>query len=99
LQKNAEHFSCEVNNQLVGTHCCYMNNTNSQTTVYAKLTCINPKYFGLGIAKKTNRKLYAYKIGYKYIEMQINKNNFRSVKIHLKINYEIINEDNDSYFF
>ncbi len=99
IAKKAEHFSCEVNNQLVGILCCYINNTNGQT-VYITLTCIDPKYFGLGIAKKLteNCELYANKIGFKYIEMEIPIKNFRSVKIHLKMNYEIIKKENDSYF-
>lgn len=92
IQCNAELFEAWNNLSLIGLVSAYFNNDTK--IVFINHVCVLKSFQGYGISKKiiSNCICYSKEKKYKFIKLEVYKNNFKAINLYKYFNFEIENE-------
>lgn len=99
LATHAAHFFVRDNERLIGMICCYINDVN-KTKAFVSNISIDPDYIGKGIGLMLSMECEnaALKMGFKSIESEVHINNIPSLKMYLKLGYQIDRNLDDNHY-
>lgn len=80
--------------------CAIYATDNEYLQAYLTLLAVDPAFRGRGVAKKLISEMEAYVLdaGFKYVKLEVYKNNVSALSMYRRFGYEIVEESHNSYF-